>query len=63
MEEERERAERRVRSAAAAVAGSACAMAEEFVARSKKTSGRVADLQATVEVWCYVGSPFFPHVV
>lgn len=50
-EEERARAAEGVRSAAVAVAGKACKVVEEFVARNARMSKRVAGLRASVEVW------------
>lgn len=49
-EEERLKAEQTVRAAAVAVAGKACKVVEEFVARNVRMSRRVAGLRASVEV-------------
>lgn len=50
MEQERERAEQNTKAAAAAMAGKACALLEDFVARNKRMADRVAALRAVVEV-------------
>lgn len=49
-EEERLRAEQSMREAAVAVAGKACKVVQEFVARNARMSRRVAGLRASVEV-------------
>ena len=49
-EEERLKAEQTVREAAVAVAGKACKVVQEFVARNARMSRRVAVLRANVEV-------------
>lgn len=49
-EEERARAAEGVRSAAVAVAGKACKLVREFVARNARMSKRVDQLRAIVEV-------------
>ena len=49
-EEERLKAEQNVHAAAVAVAGKACKVVQEFVARNARMSRRVAGLRANVEV-------------
>lgn len=50
MEQERERAEQSIKTAAAAMAGKACALLEGFLARNKRMADHVAALRAEVEV-------------
>lgn len=52
-EEERLKAEQSVRAAAVAVAGKACEVVQEFVARNARMSKRVAGLRTNVEVSCW----------
>lgn len=51
-EGERRRVDRSLRLRVTSVAAKAHAMVEEFVARSRRMDGRVAELREGVEVWC-----------
>ena len=49
-EEERSRVDKSVRSMATAMTAKACAMVEEFVARSRRMAGRVTELRESAKV-------------